>query len=312
MTDALLWAATRRPGAGVQDPGNHGPRSIDSQPCRHYHGSVQRRPHIFFVGIQRHSRLGQLAIAGECDIGGDALVVGLADERQIDGRVCRIGALHGVHQHKGRVVGIGVVDLELAGELRVIAFLPFGPALHLLDGRTAGGADYVLDGCCLARQVWQFFGAQCVTAEKLYIRQPQLFQLAKHRTGLRIEPAEKDGVRFLAFDAGQYGHEFGGLVGGELFTRDFHAFLFGRGLEHVCQALAIGSAVINDSRFLELACVVGINGQRRAERVVVGDQAERRFVAGLGQVRVGGGSRDVRQAAFAVNGRCGKLVRDCR
>ena len=128
-------------------------------------------------------------------------------------------------------------------------------------------------------------------------------QLAQHRAGLRVEPAEEHRVGLFGLDAGQDGHEIGGFVGGELFCHHLDAFFLGGGLEHVGQALAVGGAVVNHGDLLDFQGVMGVNGQRCAERVVIGNQAKRGLVAGLGQIGVGGRRGDVGNPAFVVDRR---------
>jgi len=79
--------------------------------------------------------------------------------------------------------------------------------------------------------------------------------------------------------------------------------LQGGGLEHAGHALAIGGAVVDDGHALDLERIGGVVGQRGAQGVVVGDQAEGGLVTGLGQIGVGGRGGDVGQIALGVDGR---------
>ncbi len=262
--------------------------------------SVQRHARVGRVVVERHGGRRQLALRREGHVGGHALVLSLGDEGGVDLRIHRVGALHGVHQHHGGVVGVGAVDLELAGELGVVALLPLRATLHLRDGRAARGTGHVLECRRLGGQVGQLLGAERVAAEELHVAHAQLLHLAQHRAGLRIEAAVEDRVGLLRLDGGQDGHEIGGLVVGELLGHHLQALLQRRGLEHLGHALAVGRAVVDDGDGLELEVVGRVDGQGSAQGAVVGDQAERGLVARLGQVGIGGGGRDVRQAALVV------------
>src|SRR5512133_3801975 len=68
--------------------------------------SVHFCAHVVLERVQRDGWHGQLTFWCEGDVGGDALELGFSDERDIDDGVNRLGALHGIHQNEGGIVGI--------------------------------------------------------------------------------------------------------------------------------------------------------------------------------------------------------------
>jgi hypothetical protein len=76
-------------------------------------------------------------------------------------------------------------------------------------------------------------------------------------------------------------------------------------LDFVGETFAVGSRVIDDGDELGLVLAGEVTGNRRTLLVVTADDAEHALEALLGQRRIGGGTRDHRQAGLVVDGRGG-------
>ena len=217
-------------------------------------------------------------------------------EGDIDLGVPRVGALHGVGQQHHAVVEVGAIDLELAGELGVVAFFPLNAAGHFGNRGTAVGADHVVQRLCACGHLGQLQHANAIAAEHLHVVHAQLGHLAQHGASLAVHTAVENGLGFFRLDRGEDGHEIGGLVVGELAGNDLHAQFFRVFLVHAGQALAVGGAVVNHGHIFQLEHMGRVVGQGGAQGVVVGNHAVGGVPAGLGQVGVGGGAGDHRNA----------------
>ena len=65
--------------------------------------------------------------------------------------------------------------------------------------------------------------------------------------------------------------------------------------------MAVSSTVVNDGNFFQLELFSGVKSQASAQCVVIGDDAVSGLVTRLSQVRVGGGTSDVRDTAVVVD-----------
>ena len=193
--------------------------------------------------------------------------------------------------------------MEFLREFLFITLEPGVAALELGNCRTARGAHHVFHSGRLCGQFRQFLGADSVAAKQLDALHAQLLHLAQHRAGLRVESAKQDGVWLFGLDAGENGHEVHRLVRGEFVRHHLQAIFFCHLLEDCGQALSERCAVVHDCHCLHAFLLGGKFGHCGSQLVVVGNQAKYVFVARLGQVRVGGGGGDLRNAAVVVNAR---------
>ena len=142
-------------------------------------------------------------------------------------------------------------------------------------------------------------GAAAVAGDELGA-DAQLLDLAQHRSGLGVHAAIHHHLGALGLDLGEDGHEIGGLVGGE-FAPDHGAAPSLHGLLHlVGEALAVGRAVVDDGDLLaQVAGGVLADGQPLLH--VVGDGAIDQLEALLGELGIGRGRGNHRDAGLVVN-----------
>lgn len=292
----LLLLASR---SGRSGGGSRGGRCSR---CRRRLGSAAQGFHVLdlaaLVLVEGNGAVLQVAELVEADLGGDALEAGLADLRQVLGRLHGIGPLHGIHQDHGGVVDIGRVELDFGLELADELVLEDGAAGHLVQGHAGQGAVLAFGGG--AGQGDEVGRAAAVAGEELGL-QPQFLHLLGHGAALGIHAAVEDQVRLLRLDLGQDGLEVGGLVIGVLAGHHLEAGSFGGLLELVGQALAVSGTVVDDGNALGRQGLGGELGQGLALLLVVGHDAEGGGKALLGVGGVGGGAGNLGNAGIEIN-----------
>ena len=128
--------------------------------------------------------------------------------------------------------------------------------------------------------------------------------LAAHGAGLRIQTAKENGLCTLGFDAGQDGGEVAGLVGGVFAGYHGAARAFDGGNHLVCQALAVGGAVVNHGHFFRVQILDHEDAHGSTLLGVAGHHAKRGVIALQGVFRRGGHG-DLWNACIVVHARGG-------
>ena len=222
--------------------------------------------------------------------------------RQILGRINRVGALHGINQHAGSVIGIGGVQHDTGTGLGLQLFLKRGVARQLVarSARLAG----VLAFTGITGKLEEHRRIEAVAAEELGL-DAEFLHLAGHRSGLGVHAAVVDGIRVGGLDGRQDGGKVRGLVIGEFAFDDFGTGSLGGFFEFVSHALAIGRAVVDHGNLLDALLVDHEFGHGLTLLHVIGNHAEDVFVTLRSHLRAGGRRRDLRDAGFGVDLRCG-------
>ncbi len=251
---------------------------------------------------QGDDRMHQFAGRSEADVLlGDAVIVDVADEGQIDLGIGRLGFHHRLRQHHRRVIGVRRERLQGAGAERFdIAHLPARTARHLLQWLAAFSTDDAVDRC--PSQLGQFAGANTVPAHELTL-DAELLHLTQHRTGLGIGASIENQRRMISFDLGENRTEVGGVVAGEFAVDDAQAVLLGISSKYLGDALSIGGAVIDHGDSLEVQGVRRVLRQSGADGVIIGQHAEEGLETLLRDFRIGGGRCDLRDAGPVVDAR---------